>query len=76
VLNNESLLTSIAIMSDSDDDKTSDVKVQEFKDTICYSNYDEDGTAVPGLSGTNVYQCDANGDITQNALLDYMARDE
>jgi hypothetical protein len=73
VLNNEDLLTSIAIMSDSDDDKTSDQKIQEFKDTICYSNYDNEGTV---LSVTNVYQCDANGDITQNALLDYMARDE
>jgi len=71
VLNDESLLTSIAIMSDSDDTLTSEEKVDNFTNDVCNVT----GTA----SSTNTGSCtwDATEGtlvITQDALLDYMAQ--
>lgn len=64
VLNNDNLLTSIALMSDSNTSKTSDQKVTDFKNDVCYDN-------------TNTFICDGTPSapvITQSALLDYMAQ--
>jgi len=73
ILNDDSLLTSIALSSkSSDDSKTDDVKVSEFKNNIC----DINGTA----SSSNQGKCevDANGKITitQDALVNYMNKDK
>ena len=70
VLNNDNLLNSIALSSESEDDsKTDNDKIKEFKNNIC----DVNGTA----SNTNNGLCDFNTTtgkliITQDALLDYM----
>ena len=71
VLNNETLLTSIAIMSDSDDTLTSTEKVDNFKNDVCN---------VTGTAGsTNTGNCTWDSTegtlvISQDALLDYMAQ--
>lgn len=68
VLNNDALLTSIAIMSDSDETKTSDEKVTDFKEEVCYADYPTNTVYVcePGTESDPV--------ISQDALLEYMAR--
>jgi len=73
VLNNDDLLSSIALSSDSEDDtKTDDEKISEFKNDIC----DINGTASSANQG--LCEVDGNGTITitQEAIIDYMNRDK
>jgi hypothetical protein len=79
VLNNEELLTSIAIMSDSDDDTSSAEKVINFKEDICGDIYNDDGTVNDAaLDASDCEDPDNPGEvlISQDALLEYMAKDE
>ena len=71
VLNDETLLTSIAIMSDSDDALTSEEKVDNFTNDVC------NVTGTASVSNTGDCTWDAvTGTlvITQDALLNYMAQ--
>jgi len=73
VLNNDDLLSSIALSSDSEDDtKTDDEKISDFKNDIC----DINGTA----SSANNGNCEVDGNgtitITQEAIIEYMNRDK
>ena len=75
ILNNDSLLNSIALASESEDDATSDEnKIKDFKNDICDI---PEGTQA---STTNKGLCevDDNGKITitQDALIDYMSKDK
>jgi len=73
VLNDDDLLSSIALSSNSEDDeKTDDEKISEFKNDIC----DINGTA----SSTNQGLCEVDNSgkitITQEAMIDYMSKDK
>jgi len=71
VLNNDDLLTSIALASESEDDNTSDdQKITDFKEDICGI----DGSNGDGLCDTNT----TTGEliITQEAVIDYMNKDK
>jgi len=71
VLNNDDLLTSIALMSDSDTTKTSDEKVADFKNDVCNVT----GTADATNTGNCTWDATENKlVIDQSALIDYMAK--
>jgi uncharacterized protein YkvS len=73
VLNNDDLLASIALASDSEDDtKTDDDKIAEFKNDICGITGDANS------SNQGLCIVDSNGTITitQEAVIDYMNKDK
>ena len=74
ILNNDNLLSSIALASESEDDaKTDDKKIEEFKADLCGAN------SSTTLDATNKGNCDFKDGkivITQEALIDYMNKDK
>jgi hypothetical protein len=77
LFNDEALITSIALASNSEDDaKSDDNKVIDFKKELCGINKNNSD-----ISDTNSGNCDYNATsgkliMTQKALLEYMNRDE
>jgi hypothetical protein len=71
VLNDDTLLTSIAVLSDSNDSLTSEEKVDNFTNDVCNVT----GTAGPSNYGDCTWDA-TEGElvISQDALLDYMAQ--
>jgi hypothetical protein len=77
VLNNETLLTSIALMSDSDEDTNSTEKIVNFKEDICGDIYNADGTInTTALAASDCEDPENPGEvlISQEALLNYMSK--
>ena len=73
VLNNDDLLSSIALSSDSEDDtKTDDEKISDFKNDICDTN----GTALSNANSKCEFDANGTITITQEAIIDYMNRNK
>jgi len=76
-VNDDALIESIALLSDDNENKSSDQKVIEFKESICGDVLDSSGNLLPILPvSSTCAEEDGKLIITQEALLNYMANDK